>query len=256
MRQGIKLSILLAAAALAPLACGPEAAEPSRTGQIVGDDDLEPIEAAKGTALYDYARGVAKVTLSGGGCTGFRVGRDLFVTNNHCYESSTCPQTVFTLGVEKDNARELQKAFVCKEVVSRSPDLDYALYRVQPRSVQDGANDDYPIVTLKKTLPAAGSALFVAGYPCCEDFKRMDRSDGCKLVEGPNQSFPNYISHSCDTISGSSGSSVFEKATGHVVALHWGYMGDANNKATAMGKILEHIKTSAPAVYTELTVAP
>ncbi len=249
MRSIVYLSCLVVISSLN--ACGSATAPLSRAGQIIEQDNLEPIEAARGTAIYDHARAVASVYLGNSGCTGFLVADDLFITNNHCYEATNCSQTTFKLGDERDLPATKQQVLACKSVLSYSADLDYALYQVSAKA----RSTDFPSITLKQGLPAAGTPLFVVGFPTGYEFKHLDRSDNCKLA-GSVDGFPNYIAHTCDTVSGSSGSSVFERATGAVIGLHWGHMGSDMNNATLMGKILDHIKTRVPSTFARLVIVP
>lgn len=102
--------------------------------RIIGKNDLEPIENAKGTPAYDLARIVARVETRGDGdgfCTSSRVGEDLFLTNFHCYDYVPCEEIQFHLGYERDLPANEQLLFACKEVLSTSLPFDYALYRVE-----------------------------------------------------------------------------------------------------------------------------
>ena len=53
--------------------------------RIIGDNNLEPIEATSGSDAYDKSKIVARVeTVDGSGfCTGSRIAEDLFLTNYH-----------------------------------------------------------------------------------------------------------------------------------------------------------------------------
>jgi V8-like Glu-specific endopeptidase len=244
------LALILPAFAVA--ACGAQPRPASQLSQIIDDDDLEPVENAKGTPLYEYARAVGRVDLDAGGCTGFRVARDLFITNNHCWEGSTCAGTTITFGKERDLPPSEQVSLRCKAVLTHNPQLDYALYQI---TVDDhNARDTFPAVTLTHKAAAENQPLFVAGYPFGIAYKRMDRSANCKAVPSTT-GIASWIAYTCDTDSGSSGSSVFDRATGRVVGLHWGH-GEGNvNNGTAMGLILDDIEHEVPAAYAKLTIA-
>lgn len=102
--------------------------------RIIGHNDLEPIEKTTGTAAYDHERVVARVEGSDdfeGFCTGSRVGKDLFLTNYHCFEYKECDHLQFHLGYEKELGLEKQLLFKCKEVLAKNITYDYALYRVE-----------------------------------------------------------------------------------------------------------------------------
>lgn len=101
--------------------------------KIIGDNDLEPIEAVKGTDFYEKANIVARVeSVDGTGfCTGSRVGEDLFLTNYHCWEFKPCESIQFHMGYERDLPGDQQQMFKCVEVLTKIESLDYALYRVE-----------------------------------------------------------------------------------------------------------------------------
>jgi V8-like Glu-specific endopeptidase len=245
-------SLLSAVVGLAASACGTGSQPASHTGQIIGQNDLEAVEAAQGTPLYDMARSVARVELGNVACTAFRVAPDLFLTNHHCWEGTSCARTRFVLGLERDMPEARRVSLPCTAVVSKSSQLDYALYQVD--ATAGGGADDYPVATLSSGLPAVGRSLFVAGYPFGYQYKRMDRSDDCKLT-GVGAIVSTWLSYTCDTDSGSSGSAVFDRETGHVVGLHWGHSGDTDNNGTEMRSILDDIRANAPAAYARLTIA-
>jgi subtilisin-like proprotein convertase family protein len=100
--------------------------------RIIGENDLEAIEATKTTPAYAFSRVVARVETSDGQpfCTASRLGSDLFLTNFHCFEFAPCESIRFHLGYEKDLPDTKQVLFKCNEVLSKSLSLDYALYRV------------------------------------------------------------------------------------------------------------------------------
>lgn len=136
------LASLVVAGTLPAVAAADEAPVWLRERRIIGQNDLEPIESARGTAAYDLARVVARVETKADGegfCTGSRVGEDLFLTNYHCYEFVPCEDIQFHLGYEKDLPGSEQLLFGCKEVLSSSLPFDYALYRVEFRGTVAGA---------------------------------------------------------------------------------------------------------------------
>lgn len=225
----------------------------SSTNQIIGSNNLQVVESVKGTAMYTKSRAVAFAILGSSGCTATRVAKDLFLTNHHCWNGSMCANTTFTMGYERDLPKSQQKTFACSQVVSVSKELDYALYRVR-YTTTDRASDTYPIATLSRVPKERGMQLFVTGFPAGYSYKRIDASVNCKLKELAGDRYENFVAHSCDTVEGSSGSPVFDRATGDVVALHWGHMSDRENRATDIVKVLNHIKANAPTAYGQLNV--
>ena len=86
---------------------------------------------------------------------------------------------------------------------------------------------------------------------------RLRPSATCVLrtVETEQQSERQTITHTCDTEGGSSGSPVLDRATGNIVALHWGGQ-ETFNMAIPIAKVLEDIRQHvAPEVLAELKIA-
>ena len=63
------------------------------------------------------------------------------------------------------------------------------------------------------------------------------------------------IQHQCDTDGGSSGTPLMDKATMHVVGIHWGSMlGTPSNHAIPMNLILDYLRDHRPDEFPNLTV--
>lgn len=214
---------------------------------IVGNDDLEPIEAVKGTTAYDAAKIVARVeTRSGSGfCTGSRIAPDLFLTNHHCFEVTPCNNMQFHMGYERDLPASQQVTFRCVEVLSRNLTLDYALFRVETGK-SAALESTFPTARLFTGTLRVGQPLIVASHPSAR-MKEIDRSSHCTLrtTNAEYASERKTLTHNCDTEGGSSGSPVLDKATGQVVALHWGGA-NAFNFAIPMSLIVQDLRTALP----------
>jgi hypothetical protein len=177
------------------------------------------------------------------------------MTNHHCYDGSPCSQTTFTLEYKRSVPQANRRVFACSRVETFSRGLDFAIYRVRPTT--QNADDNPEIVRLSPEDPVAGMPLFMAGHPQGR-LKEIDRSSQCAVTTAPTAS-NNYFNHRCDTEGGNSGSSVFARATGAVVGIHWGGSASgggptASNTATSMKRVLDFVRTQAPALYNELTI--
>lgn len=218
-------------------------AEPER---IIGDNNLEPIEKAIGTFYYTMAKSVARVELGGGYCTGFRIAEDLIMTNHHCL--AACGILKFRFGYEQTTTRNQQSIFKCTRIEAKDEQLDFSIIRVAHES---GPTPDLiPVVSLDRRPLEKDRLLFIAGHPQART-KEMDRSRNCKVEALPTSAEQN-LTHTCDTEGGNSGSAVFDRETGYVVGLHWGFSG--LNKATWMNKIIRYLESKHPVLVDELSV--
>lgn len=221
---------------------------------IIGTNNLQEISTVTGTDLYDTASGIVRMESKNNtfSCTAFRVGPQLFMTNFHCTEIEPCEKIRFRSYYEKGMPATKQKFYQCAKLLTAIKKYDLAVYSVQETI------DDIPMVILTDRSLNTQAPLFLASHPGGM-VKKIDKSDDCKLqiVEEFNKYERVNITHSCDTMGGSSGSPVFDLGSRHVVALHWG--GNSNqvgkfNHAIPMKRVLEHLKAEVPAVYEQLQV--
>ncbi len=162
MKLGVIMSLILGGF-LAHVATAGEVPAWLRERRIIGQNDLEAIENAKGTAAYDLARIVARVETKADGdgfCTGSRVGENLFLTNYHCFDFVPCAEIQFHLGYERDLPANQQLLFGCKEVLSTSLPFDYALYQVEFLGTVGGTGTTktYAYDNLRLAIPDADDA--------------------------------------------------------------------------------------------------
>jgi len=260
--------------------------------KVIGHNDLEPIEKTIGTPIYAESRGVARVESVEEGlafCTATRVGRDLFISNFHCYDFKPCPKVQFHLAYEQGLANGGQLVVPCKNVLSKNLTYDYALFQVetcghvpstsclslpaQPRAWSDAWSDyladesgaaqqappdlaSFPIATLWNGPITVGQRVFAVGYPGARP-KEVDRGPDCVLRTVIPQLLEERqtITHTCDTEGGSSGSPLMDFMTGYVVALHWGGT-DKFNMAIPMSEVIADLKVQLPPeVFAQLRIA-
>ncbi len=233
--------------------------------KILGTNNLEGVEAATGTPVYEYSRAIARVEVSEDAypyCTATRVGEGVFLTNWHCDHG--CDTMQFRLGYEKDRPSAEQRVYKCKALLRTSDVLDYALYTAEliqgaptlPTLASETesilppeADVPYPILALSRGPLSVGLAVAVPQHPTGR-FKEIDRSADCVISDTQvfhTESGRDTIKHMCDTQGGSSGAPVIEQATGYVVALHWGGRDDEFNMAIPMGLILDDLSQNLAA---------
>ncbi len=246
--------------------------------KILGTNNLESVEAAVGTRDYELARAVARVEVIEGAypyCTATRVGDGVFLTNWHCDHG--CETMQFRMGYEKDRPEGEQRVWKCTELLRKSANLDYALFRAEPfpdatllptllpapapeegESIKLPGIPTYPVLALSPGPLVVGLAVVVPQHPTGR-YKEIDRSIDCVISDVTvfhTESGRDTIKHMCDTQGGSSGAPVIDRATGNVVALHWGGRDNEFNMAIPMDLILADLEANVQAdVLEEVRIA-
>lgn len=223
--------------------------------KILGVNSLVSIADISGTYEYDYASAVARIERLDGSpfCTAARVGKNLFLTNFHC--DYDCDSMQFSMGVEQGKTVGEKVTYLCKELVHKAEEFDYALFRVE--LAPNAPQIEYPILTLSAAPVYQDQSVFVASHPSGR-LKEVDISAECvisDIVPVLTDSGRNTIKHMCDTEGGSSGSPVIDRQTGHAVGLHWGGKTDLYNMAIPMALILKNLKAELPrSTFSQLRV--
>lgn len=158
-------------------------------------------------------------------CSGVTVGENLFLTNWHCggdpeklsendfWNQDVCTNTIIDMSWDGDS---LDREFVCKSVVKKDKEKDYALLQITPRHGVDSLR-----VPLIRKMPVENNEeIVVVHHPACKP-KQMSYSCNVKIV--PFTSWQSAkltdFAHSCDTMGGSSGGAVFDLSN-NLVGLH------------------------------------
>ncbi len=233
--------------------------------RIIGDNNLEKIEAAKSSKYYAMTRPIAilKDSSDQGFCTGWRVAEDLFVTNFHCWEFAAC-NVVFELDYETDRASDKHAKFRCEAALAQNELYDYAIYKVKrvsdesrkTKSRLEMLADEGGVITMWGGEISVGQPLIVAGHPQGRT-KEIDRSKDCLVstIEPEEMGGRMTIRHTCDTEGGSSGSPVLDRKTGFAVGLHWGGE-DSYNMSIPMNLVLDDMEKNVDAAtFKKLTIA-
>jgi hypothetical protein len=188
----------------------------------------EAVAITKRADLPQLARSVAKLYIGDGFvCTGFLIGTDTLLTNNHCLAESTAfgrtngPPSArgcsdieiqFDFDQQPEPARSVRTN--CRGVRDFDPKLDFAVLAFNPDAVLiDGKQRRVPLRIRRDAGRYVGQS-FVVHHPAGLAKKV---SFACATYSPTD---PARVDHDCATVGGSSGSPVFSEA-GEVVALHF-----------------------------------
>ncbi len=220
---------------------------------ISGLDQRIPIRRAP-QDVRGWAPPIARILFISGGeqyvCTGFLVAPDLLLTNDHCLGNAAAALSAL-IEFGFDSLDATPTTFRVSRLEAASAPLDYALVRLSH------APTGFGLAALAAAPAAEDQALVVIEHPAGE-YKQASIDD-CKVrhasrpgTEGGATDF----GHLCDTLGGSSGSPVLDRATGRVVGLHhWGIPTGSTepvNQGVHIGQVLADLRTKAPAVYAEV----
>jgi subtilisin-like proprotein convertase family protein len=149
------LATLFAFSSLATSAVAQDLPSWMNERRIIGDNNLEPIEATIGSDAYDKSKIVARVeTIDGSGfCTGSRIAEDLFLTNYHCWEFKPCEAIQFHMGYERDLPADQHEFYKCVEVLAKYETYDYAVFRVERITAPSGTSETFNFADVNLDVP-------------------------------------------------------------------------------------------------------
>lgn len=242
--RGASPKVLLAASCLV-VACLAEADEfpsvlpvvdfPPATRAIIGTPDFEKVrDLPRGSTIRKLAESVAFIDLGRGSCTGFLVGPDLLMTNQHCVEhgpndTRVAPNTLEIYMEYHDANEKGPLGAVGREFLAVNKDLDYALVRLtEPLGERHGT------LNLSQQLPSSRSPVKVIQHPRGRE-KEFSRKDAGVVARYASR---NVLHYRADTEPGSSGSPVFSAGGERVIALHHAGRRDQYNEGMLMSKIV------------------
>jgi V8-like Glu-specific endopeptidase len=187
---------------------------------LVGpDDSLFITDDAVPPRVKPWARAIARLrfmTATGGAfCSGFLVGPDLLLTNQHCISN---PAEAASARVEFgfDSGGATPVTFGVTKIEAVDPRLDYSLLRLRGNAATQFGRLFLGSAVLSQ-MP-----LFLVQHPQGLP-KKVAFPPNCAVgstsVAGVDDVL-NDFGHVCDTLGGSSGSPVMEATDGTVVGLH------------------------------------
>lgn len=211
---------------------------------IIGDNTWYPSSQITDKMMKANAQATVYVRMSASRCTGFLVGEDTIMTNNHCIGNASQAQGVYVRFDWLSNNGSY-KQYTCDEFIGTNSALDFTLVKCK------GSPGKYhPQVVL-------GSYQGKSGYPIYLPHQNCDyySSPSClptqKLSTGKLTGYSStQVEHNADTLGGSSGSPIFDSESHKVVAIHNAGMntsgGGGTNFGIQMYRIVDYIKDYFP----------
>ncbi|MDC0253779.1 serine protease [Bacteriovoracales bacterium] len=207
---------------------------------------------------------IPKSDLLVGRCTGFLIGRNLLMTNNHCVgDAKTAKNTKAIFGYEALSSISLSKrlySLACHQLVATDLKLDFSILKCA-----DSPGELFGWVTLADKSLQKGDELYVVHQNC--DYFNKDncyptkkKSPGKVLENVPFGNNINFL-HNADILQGSSGAPIFDQKTGKVIGIvnveyrPQGYDNDGRgfmNGAIKMKSILKYLAENHPLLREEL----
>ena len=194
---------------------------------LIGLDDsqfLDHMTIPPGVVAWTRAIGrLSVMTPRGrGSCTGFLVGSDLMLTNQHCIaEDSDARQAWVEFGV--DSVAASPTSFRIVKLIASDPQLDYSLVRLSGNAAATfgrlylGAG-----IARNSTAKLQPINLWIVQHPKGEP-KKVAFPPNCSVrtrsLKGVDD-VPNDFGHTCDTRRGSSGAPALDVKTALVLGLH------------------------------------
>ena len=166
-----------------------------------------------------YARGYSC-------CTGFLVGPDLLMTNNHCLPSNISDIEIYMDYYQEPEVDRTRGGITARvtQVLRKNPQLDYALLRLDKP-----IGNTYGWLTLDTTSnPQPGQSVKLIHHSACRS-KEISRQDS-EIPALPDLGLPPFIlPYYADTEGGTSGCPVFLRDGTDVIAINFaGIFNDIN----------------------------
>ncbi len=206
-------------------------------GQTVHRDSGQPFEAFIGEPNFksiwwlekalNAAKSVARVKLSAGSATGFLIGPDIFITNNHVFEDEDDAKNAklqFDYRLSSEGIPASTDTWECdpEAMFKTNPALDYSIVRVKEKEGKrvGDIRGYFDIRHGVNVVP--GQRVNIIQHPQGRFQEIAFRDNQIKAVED------DFIQYITDTDYGTSGSPVFDDWF-NVVALHNQRVRDPNN---------------------------
>ena len=186
-------------------------------GVIVGDLDWVNASTLTGVAkTAAKATGYVSIPESRARCSGFLIGRDLLMTNNHCIPDAGSAVGV-KVNFKYDTTFDTSGLVACDEFIGTNAALDYTIVRCTGLP-----GDTYGWLTIDPVALGAGDPIQLlhqqcdyATAPACAPTKKL--SPGKILA---TTRIANRVTHDADMLGGSSGGAIVAPNSTNVIAIN------------------------------------
>jgi V8-like Glu-specific endopeptidase len=232
-----------------------EYSDPIQEKSMVGEDNTIALQESTDPNFREWGRSVAKLTFVTDEdkevetCTGFLIGADLFITNEHCPQSPK-EQRSSLVEFDYDTPSAQTKIYSLKAKLAKNRNLDFVIYQLN-KSIKDrpflklmnkdeNLTDKKPLVIIQHP----------AGLP-----KRL-AAVKCQIRTTALQPATDF-GHECDTEGGASGAPI-QDVNGIVVGIHhYGFNMDLPpeqrvNQGVKMGEILKYLEGQKKELFKRL----
>jgi V8-like Glu-specific endopeptidase len=164
-------------------------------------------------------------------CTGFLVGPDIMITNEHCFpEKIVQASEIMSVQLTFKSSQGLE-SYNCNEFIGRDQKYDMALFRCG--GTPGYIHGYFDLNRIKKLDVKKNSEVYVIHYNC-NFFDNKNCKVRKKLSPGKIIKAEGFdMLHTADTLSGSSGSPVFLTKTDQLIGIH--YAGESFNENKGKG---------------------
>lgn len=223
---------------------------------IIGDidwmnvKDLDRNDRRRQSASPVADLGMKRMIIARSRCTGFLINENVLMTNEHCVSKASKARGLkASFRYETGLASEDKQSFDCSEYIGSNKNLDYALVRCKGKP---GLRFGH--VKLSREDVLNDEAIYVIHQNC--DSERVPRCAWIKkLSPGVVTEFSSAeVTHTADTLGGSSGAPMFHAETHDVVGLHRAGQvinsgGSSRNFAVKMRLIIDDLERRFPKVH-------
>jgi hypothetical protein len=229
-------------------------------GVIVGALDWVASTSLTGTPkTAAKATGYVSIPQANARCSGFLIGRDLFMTNHHCIPDAAAAFGV-TVNFKYESVWDESGVVACDEFIGANQTLDYSIVRCK-----GAPGDTYGYLTLDARTLTTTSTLQLF-HQQCDYFTDESCAPTKKMSPGrvtSTTAMNNRITHNADMLGGSSGGALVAANTTNVVAINNAHVTNGTtagrgttNIGVPMSLIVPDMRARLPQLFSTCAAIP